>query len=448
MSVLPEFPDDARTESGDTFVSPSISRRANAVEISWARASGTLVLPLPESVIDVVMQYDESSGQIQNPAETLDRQYREWEDGTSPDVQLFGKHIATCYGNSSGDPMLLFWTLEHFSDPDFPLNKHQKRDLLFHTFDEVEAVLSCHVSELMGTDTTESLEYCWYFLVRLLVIEAQLAARRRFGPAVARHVELIQLHYGLLIRELAGYHALGWITTVSPKDDVEGRLIDLAARYPELRSIVSILVRNWSEFEQESSRMHHLAELRKNALRRERETDDVGSNIQRSAKAQETVMRKIRRLERAMTPESNNDPAWHHPIEYFETLVEGRHVLFLDPAIAAFRGNEFSNGQKLEFSLMEHLADHGFRHWLFSEPEVHVHSVHRWLKGAGDSRSLKSLVELVQQYLNRPVHRAGLSLRDLLTFPMAPEPEEVTQEIRYWAAVSEAKERAAAEVRV
>src|SRR5262249_25969479 len=127
------------------------------------------------------------------------------------------------------------------------------------------------------------------------------------------------------------------------------------------------------------------------------------SDVAGSAAKQAKVMRQLRCLERAMTPEPGDDRAWHHPLEYIQDCAAGRHVLFLKPAVDVFHGDEFSNGQKFEFLLLEGMAERGFRHWLYPHVELHLGFLHEWLKERRDSRSLKALMEVLQQYLTWPM---------------------------------------------
>jgi hypothetical protein len=227
-------------------------------------------------------------------------------------------------------------------------------------------------------------------------------------------------------------------------------MIDLATNHPDLKPVVGKLIQDWDSLESDADKILYVAEFRKDRLRHESddETDLADADIPQAVKSQADVMHQIRCLERLLTPDSEDDPVWHHPLEYVEERAEQRHVLFVEPAIAVFRGEEFSNGQKFEFMLMERVADRGFRHWLYPEPQTHLRHTHEWLKEIGDSRSLKDLVEPLQTFLASRRGRAKGSLRDFLTFPATREPTDVTHEIRYWNEVAELSKRGSAEVRL
>jgi hypothetical protein len=147
-----------------------------------------------------------------------------------------------------------------------------------------------------------------------------------------------------------------------------------------------------------------------------------------------------------MSPETKDDPAWHHPLEYLAKQTDGRHAVFIESSMWSSRYEDLSNGERLEVALAGSLANQGFRHWLWAEPEVHVHSIHQWLKVLGNSRSLAAVVEGVQEYMDSQT--GTLSLRETLEFPNSSEPPAVTRDVRYWQAVRECKERAGAEVRL
>src|SRR5262245_5275376 len=87
-----------------------------AVQIFRASTEHPIVLDLPPAVVEIVARDIDWATQIENPADDLAQKYREWEDGTSSWVKTWGKGNATCYDDCCGDPGLLFWTLDHFSD--------------------------------------------------------------------------------------------------------------------------------------------------------------------------------------------------------------------------------------------------------------------------------------------------------------------------------------------
>ncbi len=94
------------------------------------------------------------------------------------------------------------------------------------------------------------------------------------------------------------------------------------------------------------------------------------------------------------------------------------------------------------------MAENGFRRWLYSEPEDRLRFIREWLNEKGDSRSLKALLEPVQDYMAWPRGRARPSLREFLVFPKGPEPVGVTRGIPYWREVADLAQRAGAEVRL
>ncbi len=436
---------------------------AGEVEIFTADPERPIVLQLPAAVVGILELQLEFAREIDEPAQKLVQNYREWDNGTCNGVKNLGKGMATCFGDSFSELSgSLFWTLEHFSDANFPLTGEQKNDLIFHTFNEADGDRGYRVSELKSTENSDSLDYCWYCLVRYLAIEERLMAIVDSGPLVQHHLGLIHGHYSLLLQDLPHFHELGWITTDSPKDYIERKLIDLAMNRPSLKPFVTHIIQNWGALADDGARLqlNYCPEFRSERLdaigeesvddadESNEDSDNQCCDILTGVRMQEQVMLKLRTLERVMAPETDDDRAWHHPLEFIEQLSRGRHVVFLMPAIAPFRGENLSNGQRFEFALMEHLAGMGFRHWLYSEPETHLHSIHDWLTENGINRSLKGLTEPVQQYMTL---RSGMripAIRDFLGFPNAPEPLEVTQEIRYWQEVWDSKERSAAEVRL
>ena len=425
------------------------------VEISQVGAEHPVLLKLPASVMRIVRQEISRLGRIHDPAERLADSYREWESCSNEIALPCGGRFVTCYDHPGADPALLFWTLEHFSDADFPLAEKQKLDLMFHTFDKAEEIRGEHVRDLMSTDSADSLEYCWLFLARLLVIENRLAASDRARRSVQQHIGLIHCHYSLLLQDLDYFHESGWVATESPTADIERRLFELAARYPNLQPTVAQIILNWEKLEANAEQLNQIAEIRAFQLLDsgdwpvdEAEEADTDDDVAGHLRRHERALRKIRCLERAMTPEGDDDQAWHHPLEYVEKRAVGRRVLFLLPAIEASDDEKLSNGQKFALALLEHMAQQGFRAWLFSEPERNLRHVHRWLKQNRDSRSMKALCATIQQYMMLPTGRRAPSLRDFFVFPNAPEPLPVTQELQYWQQLWETKNRVAAEVRL
>jgi hypothetical protein len=414
----------------------------------------TVTLSLPVSVGRIVEQELEWAAQLQNPEQELLRKYREWEDGTNPDFGAWGKWHTTCFDGCYGDPTLLYWTLEHFSDADFPLAAAQKDDLIFHTFQEAESVRSSYVDDLMSTETSDSLEYCWYFLVRLLLIEDRLTAEADLSDSgILEHFDLVHLHCGLLFRELTQFHELGWITTASPKTDFESRLIELARRHARLQPLVRRLIQDWERLEAKAEAVEHLLERRSDRLRETSQNRDENdeapvTGLAGQLRREAQVMRQLRSLERIMTPETDDDPAWLHPLEFVEHFSQGRSVIFLKPALQPPQGENLSNGLKFQLALMGRMAEHGFRHWLYTVTEEHLYAIRAWLKENGDSRALKAVVDALEQYLSLARGNRVPALRDFLMLPDRCEPLAVTQELRYWTEVWGLKEQAGAEVRL
>jgi hypothetical protein len=410
---------------------------------------------LPISVLRVVQYEIDGAAEIRDPAAQLEQYYREWETSTGPDAEPGDKSTTTCFWNCCGCPALLLWTLAHFSDADFPLTRRRKRDLVFHTLEEASEIRDWNVSELKSTMTTDSLDYCWYFLVHLMANEEELAARAGRRRAIERHLDLIYWHYSYLPDDLCHYQELGWITTASPKEEFERRLIDLGAIEPTLKPIASRIIRKWDKLEEAGRYLRQIAENRSSKLYeienlqavRANSTETTG-DVSDSSREQEQLLRKLVSLQRAMTPESDDDPAWHHPLEYIEKRAEGLNVIFLDGVLTSSRNDCLSNDQLFELALLERMAERAFCCWVYTEPERGLYSIQTWLKSIGESRSLKSLCDGVQQYMTLDGGRPPPSLRDVPLFPIAPEPLPVTQEIRYWQEVWAAKERAGAVVRL
>jgi hypothetical protein len=424
------------------------------VEVLRSGIERPIVLNLPATVVGIVEQEIAFARESPHPAVLLARSFRAWElrANSGPKAR---DDFRTCFDECYCVPMLLFWVLEHFSDADFPLNEDQKIDLSLQSFHEADCSRGCYVGKLKSTVNADSLDYCWYFMVRLLAIEADLTMRNRGSAMTAKHRKLIHSHYRLLRLDIDAFHEMGWITIASPKDEIEKRLFEMATDNPSLTPSVRRILSGWGEFDSCAERLYRIIRcnpMRGRGRRKEpafrSDRDQKGDAIVRLVQKQHRDMFKIRCLERVMTPETGDDAAWHHPLEYVEHRAAGKHVLFLDPSVAAFEEEDFSRAQRFAFDLMERMARSGFRHWLHTEPEIHLHFIQKWLKGCGDSRSLKSLTDVLQEYLRlrRGMRVAGL--RDFLAFPDKPEPSEVSQEIEYWQEVWVLKERAAAEVRV
>ena len=62
-----------------------------------------------------------------------------------------------------------------------------------------------------------------------------------------------------------------------------------------------------------------------------------------------------------MTPELDDDPAWHHPLQYIEGLAEGKHAIFLGAVAMPSKDENLSNGQKFDLALLEHMTKQQFQ---------------------------------------------------------------------------------------
>jgi len=426
-------------------------------KVGILRAGGAppIWVSLPDSVLTVVKYEVDAASELRDPAALLARYYQEWETGTGSFAEPADKCSGTCYWDCYGCPALLFWTLSHFSDAYFPLTGRRKRDLILHTLEEASDVRDHNVHELMSTVTTDSLDYCWLFLVNLMSIEEELATRAGRKRAIERHLDLIYFHYGYLLDDLCNFHESGWITTASPKEDFERRLIDLGTVEPTLKPIAARIIRKWDSLEETGRYLRQVVEDRSSRLYEIEQQRAIRAKTARatgraafSAVGRQQLMRTLAAVQQVMTPDSDDDPAWHHPVEYIETLAKGRNVIFLDWIWTNSGSERLSNAQNFDLALLERMAQHGFRSWLFTEPEHGLYSIQEWLKANGEGRALKSLCDGVQQYMAMDGGTQRPSLRDVLFFPHAREPLAVTQEIRYWQEVWAVKERTGAVVRL
>ncbi|MCA9371082.1 MAG: hypothetical protein KC680_03935, partial [Candidatus Peregrinibacteria bacterium] len=153
-------------------------------------------------------------------------------------------------------------------------------------------------------------------------------------------------------------------------------------------------------------------------------------------------------LEEVMTPETDDDPAWDHPLEYVEQLAEGKHVIYLKSELAEEKDQNLSNGKKFDLALMERMAEKGFTKWLFTEPDDELDATYCWLQSQNDSRSKANLARTLHQYMQLKRGDDVPALREYLILPGGQEPKSVTNEMRYWQEVWKRKEDAGAEARV
>lgn len=426
-------------------------RGKNEVEISGADSKHPIVLHLPASVARIVRLEQAYAEKLKNPADQLAHDYQEWENCTSTEVKAYGKGMTTCYR----DPVLLYWTLEHFSDEDFPLTEEQKQDLMVHALSFAGEQWSSDVMALMSTENTDSLEYFWYILVWLMAIDQKLATKDQSNPRMQQHRELIHNHVSMLLGELTQHHEMGSVTVDSPREEMEGKLIELVRNHPHFRRHATLIMQKWEAMEQTAEELRRLISERSfqlhNVGREDVDVDDDdgegGVDFVAQLRQQADTYRKLSILLNIMMPE-DDDPAWHHPVEYIEGLSDGKYVIFLESSCAPSKDENLSNGQKFDIAFMERMTERGFRHWLFSQAGYRLESLHVWLKENGDSRSLKSLMDALQQYMNLRRGNRIPAMRDFLLFPNTAEPLAVTQSVRYWQEIWDAKERVGAEVRL
>ena len=465
MSILPAPSDDDRNRQATPRSSSESQQSENQnnllgvriisdtdAEVFGRGTDAPVRILLSPAVIEIIREGMSTWASNFDPASVLAREYQEWKASTSEFAESFGKAESTCFDNSFCVPDLLFWTLEQFSDSDFPLAETDLIDLPFHTFEEATTVRRFHVRNLSSIVPTDALDFCWYFLVRLLVIDSHLQHQDPTKPTIQRHKELIQNHYSLLISDVVEFHETGDISSASPRADFEARLIDLTILHPWLNSLVAQLIKNWDLLEEDAIRIQEISDKRSECLEEESddiEVDEYDCDFVTAFKRDVAVMHEIRQLEQLITPESDDDPIWHHPLEYLSKgCCDERRALFIHPAYVSFTNDEFSNAQKFDFLLMERLTSCGYGNWLLPEAEYHLSEIQRWLNDSGDPRSLIDLTKTLQEYLSWPNDRQPPMLRDYFGFPKIAEPLYVTQDIRFWEAVRILKSRSRAEIRI
>ena len=409
-----------------------------------------ITLRLPSRVANWI-QCNEQGKILQDPASELTDDYRAWDEGASATVQDEEKSITNCFCDRY-DPFLLNWTLENFSDPSIQLNDTQRADLIYHIVEETEDNWNDGVPELEDTRNAESLEYCWYNLVKLIAIKERLQNTKPSNELIDLHVSLIHSIQCNLISNIGIYHRIGWLTTDSPRQDIVDRLIDLASTYPHLRSHATRIISDWDSMEMEDEHMKIMMRSRNADFDEDDTSNGYGSDLSTHAlfdkEAHDILMQKLRHLEEVMTPETDDDHAWDHPLEYVEQLAEGKHAIYLNSPLDNGNDQHLSNGSKFDFALMERMAEKGFKNWLFTEPDYGLDATYCWLQSQNDSRSKAALARTLHQYMQLKRGNDVPALREYLILPDGQEPKSVTSEMCYWQEVWKRKEDAGVEARV
>lgn len=362
----------------------------------------------------------------------------------------FGKYEGKNFHPNYEDLACVYWILEHFSDEQFQMSEEQRQELRQRTYSVERPQSSIGYFLRSSEEPTQPLEYCYYLLVRLLAIKQKLQQRQRATPETKEHIAMLHDHCFLVLEHVNQLHKSG-IKVEDPKRFMEDKLLQLGKSHPELKPQIIYLLQHWDEWKDECERVHRehydyfFGKHKLQSI-----TPDQGSaQFLQEREEDIKLMNLLRTIEGAMTPENDDDPAWDQPLEYVENLAKDRQAVFINAYNPKCDEGSVSNGQQFQLAVYKALARKGFRKWLFiDELRPALVPIQEWLKTHDDNRSIPELTNLLSEYMQQRRGRGNHSLRSFMLLPTEEEPEQVTDAIRYFEALWDAKEEAGAALHI
>lgn len=352
-----------------------------------------------------------------------------WNDPEYPPSQKF---LSDCFGSN---PALYYYALKHFSDTDLDFSDDERTDLSRQLRHHVGCLISGATSNVFPLPDNRSLEFCWYFLVRLLTIEDQVRSLPE-SPKKEEHLSLLHEQYASVIHYVHDAKRNGHITIPSLFDWLEERLLHLGKDYPHLRPLsIPLLQKDILDTSSKTVSDIQRAMWDQYMVLFAEEQDKEGG-WEKDKIIQDNIAQLLFRLRTSLIPK-NGEKAWHQPLDFILECAKDKKVVCVDQAYT--RGlnaeGELDAVDQIELALLNRFSSDEGTIFIFADAQVYVCPLHDLLEEQGNPQSLADIMATVEQYVNGKT--GEYSLQTFLRMEGDTNPY-VQDCFLYWAAVREA----------